>query len=121
MSLFELGVCKLHSGVTSEWRINFEELGINSVKTLAYLISTRVQPFGIVEGVPTGGLLLADAMKDYVDTSSDVLLIVDDVITTGTSMERHRNGRNAIGFAVFDRRVGNPSPWIRTLWRLNWD
>ncbi len=52
--------------------------------------------------MPIGGLRLAQAMQPYV-SSSGPLLIVDDVLTTGQSMEKHRAGREAIGAVIFMR------------------
>ena len=71
--------------------------------------------FGCVEGVPRGGVRLATALERYI-TVGDDLLIVDDVLTTGLSMERHRDGREAFGIVVFAR--GLCPNWISSIWNL---
>jgi len=64
--------------------------------------------FGAVEGVPSGGLRFAEALRQY--QSAGPLLIADDVLTTGASMELHRAGRDALGVVIFAR---GPCPaWV---------
>lgn len=111
--LFETGWFRLHSGEATTWRINCEVLSDESIKTLAAIIADRCK-FGSVEGVPTGGLSLAEALRPLATTGP--LLIVDDVLTTGSSMEEHRAGRDAIGYVIFDRSGGGRQPWVRALW-----
>ena len=79
--------------------------------TLAELVEATVGNFGSVEGVPTGGTKLAEALECY--TKEGSLLIVDDVLTTGASMETQRAGREAIGAVIFAR--AEPPPWITAL------
>lgn len=120
--IFELKRSTLHSGLVSDWRINFEQFPENSVRTFASMIAQRAGPFGRVEGVPTGGLLLAELLRPFLCSDSDNLLIADDVLTTGDSITRHRNGRDAVGWVVFDRSAGFPGVkrpgWVNSLWRL---
>jgi adenine/guanine phosphoribosyltransferase-like PRPP-binding protein len=56
-------------------------------------------------------------MRRYFDVESDRLLIVDDVWTTGGSMEEHRAGRDAIGAVLFAR--GPVADWVTPLFTLN--
>lgn len=117
--LFELGLFDLRSGIRAAWRINAESLGPSSLDTIAYLISTKVGPFGIVLGVPRGGVPIARHLKRYESMDSPVLLIVDDVLTTGGAMEEFRAGREAKGCVIFDRSQEVQTPdWIQALWRL---
>ncbi len=111
--LFEAGYFRLHSGEETTWRINCEVLSDDDVRTLAAIIASHCT-FGSVEGVPTGGLRLAEALRPLATTGP--LLIVDDVLTTGSSMEEHRAGRDAIGYVIFDRSGGCRQPWVRALW-----
>lgn len=82
-------------------------------------------PFGLVEGVPDGGLPFAGALYlhpsflgpfEEIDPAAP-LLIVEDVLTTGASMERARAGRDAIGVCVFAR--GPCPPWVRPIFQMN--
>lgn len=79
------------------------------------MIVEIVEPFGSVEGVPTGALQLAAELEAY--QTEGPLLIVDDVYTTGGSMEKHRDGRECIGAVVFAR---NPvtQDWIKPLFTM---
>ena len=113
-SLFRSGVFHLHGGQTSRWKIDCDALTDADLETLALMLSERVSPFGRVEGVLSGGLCLAAAMRKFV--TSGPLLIVDDVLTTGTSMEAQRNGREAIGAVLFAR--GACPAWVRPLFQL---
>lgn len=84
-------------------------------KTLATMAVTLLPPFGAVEGVPRGGLKFAEALKQYI--TSGPLLIAEDVITTGASIEKFRNGREAIGIVVFQRQ-SLPS-WITSIFQTS--
>ncbi len=120
-SLFELRRTTLSSGIVGGWRINFELLLDADVLTFATLIEQRVGLFGKVEGVPTGGDRLGECLRRWLHPTSDVLLIVDDVLTTGGSIRRQRNGRKAVGWVVFDRskEFGMERPrWVQALWRF---
>ena len=112
--LFERGNFMLHSGDTTDWRINCEKLCNGSIQTLAWMIASKCDPFGEVEGVPSGGVPLANELRQYV--TAGPLLIVDDVLTTGDSMEAHRAGRDAMGFVIFNRSGESKLSWVRSLW-----
>ena len=87
MGLFQLGAFALHSGDDSKWKIECDALTDDDWVTLAYLIQDRCS-FRKVVGVPTGGLALARALEQYAQPSTSLpILIVDDVLTTGKSME----------------------------------
>lgn len=112
-SLFQLGDFRLHSGATSGYKIECDALTAEDIETLAWLTAQRIGRFGRVEGVPRGGVRLAEALEQYSMLDDDPLLIVDDVWTTGGSMEAHRNGREAIGAVIFAR---NPvADWVTPL------
>lgn len=113
-SLFQQGDFNLHSGVKSWLKIDCDALTDEDIETIARLLTFRLSNFGAVEGVPTGGLRLAAAMEPY--TSEGPLLIVDDVLTSGGSMETHRAGRDTIGAVIFARR--EPPAWITPLFQM---
>lgn len=122
--LFKIGVYKLHSGATSAWKIDCDALTDDSISALAYLASTMLRPFKLAIGVPRGGMRLAAAMQSYASNSDDLgCLIVDDVLTTGKSMEQMRDrhplvrGAPAQGLVIFAR--GPAPPWVRALFTCN--
>lgn len=113
MSLFQRGNFTLHSGEESWFKIDCDFLTDEDLDTLALLVAEdyRVGPFFIVEGVPTGGERFARALEKYAlskyaTARNPRVLIVDDVLTTGGSMERQRAGRdNVQGVVIFARGV----------------
>lgn len=115
MNLFRSGEFVLNSGQVASWKIDCDALSDADLDTLAAVAAQILPPFGSVEGVPTGGLRFAKAMRRY-ECHAGPLLIVDDVLTTGGSMERHRAGRDAIGVTIFARGVC--PAWVRPLFRL---
>lgn len=114
MHLFGIGAYTLHSGQLTNFKIDCDALTDEDIAACAMLIADLVPPFGHVEGVPTGGDRLAEALQKYVADGVDQLLIVDDVMTTGASMEQYRAGREAYGAVIFSRASDWPS-WIRPL------
>lgn len=112
--LFQSGSFCLSSGVRSSFKIECDSLTDGDWECLALLLSTRLPAFGSVEGIATGGTKLASQMKQYV--TAGPVLIVDDVGTTGNSLERQRAGRKAVGAVVFAR---NQLPtWVKPLFKL---
>lgn len=93
-ALFRSGHFILASGATSPWKIECEALTEADWTGLAVMMMEALipGPFGQVEGVPHGGIPLANALQPYADDQSRTLLVVDDVWTTGKSMERYIDG-----------------------------
>ena len=112
--LLQQGAFTLHSGERSQWKIQCDALTESDIQTVALMLVERLPPFGSVEGVPTGGLRLTAALSGYV--TAGPLLIVDDVATTGDSLEKQRNGRPAIGAVIFARGVW--PTWVTPLFRI---
>ena len=119
MSLFQKQNIILHSGQKSDFKIECDDLTYNDVKTLSYLISKRFKFFSVF-GVPSGGLKLAEELKQY--CSNDLgypVLIVDDVLTTGESMEefvKKNNVKNPLGVVIFAR--GKCPIWITPIFQM---
>ena len=114
--LFVSGVFSSSSGITLDWKIECDALTDKDIETLANVIARRVN-FSRVVGVPTGGLRLATALKQF--ETRGPFLIVDDVLTTGGSMERTRAeyaDHETIGVVLFARRT--PPSWIKAVFTL---
>lgn len=115
-NLFQLGNFKSHSGEVLPWKIDCDGLTDGDWICLSWMIIKKLQIYpGKVEGVPKGGLVLEGILVKY-STENGPLLIVDDVLTTGESMEEQRAGRYAIGAVVFAR---GPCPsWVTPLFQM---
>ena len=73
--------------------------------------------FGYVEWVSGGGERLGKAMLKWRNVYSPTLLIVDDVLTTGESMEKQRASRkDTIGAVIFARGVC--PAWVKPLFSM---
>jgi orotate phosphoribosyltransferase len=127
MNLFQLGNFVLNSGAKSKFKLECDALTNEDIEALAYMISTMVGPFGYVEGIPRGGLRLAKALEQYItpidDWVSFTRLIVDDVLTTGRSMEnariKYQNNTMSLpvkGVVIFAR--GKCPDWITPVFQM---
>lgn len=114
VDLFARGPHVLSSGLVSDFKIDCDALSDDDICCIAAIIAPLVSPFGEVEGVPRGGTRLALALAEHATKGG--LLIVDDVWTTGESMGRHRNGRDARGAVIFAR--SKPHPWVIPLFQM---
>ena len=114
MTLFRHKQFEAHSGEMLRWKIDCDALSQEDWRCLAQVVADIIGPIGRVEGVPRGGLQLAVALWPYITTGP--LLIVDDVLTTGASMEAHRAGRDAVGTVIFARRTC-PS-WVYPIFQV---
>lgn len=110
-ALFQSGEFRLHSGGTSDFKIDCDALTNAEIAVLATQLVRRLPAFGRVVGIPTGSMRLAERLRSHATTGP--LLIVDDVLTTGASMKRVRDGHGdlgAVGAVLFAR---GPCPsWI---------
>lgn len=114
--LFKLETFISHSKEILRWKIECDALTTDDWKCLAWVTRARIGSFGSVEGVPAGGCYLANWLEPYITRGP--LLIVDDVLTTGQSMEEHRAQRAAIGAVIFAR---GPCPkWITPIFQLSY-
>lgn len=121
MGLFNTGVVKLHAGGYSNFKIDADFLTDEDIRAIALQLTLRLPMFAEVEGVPQGGLRLAEAMHQYRTPFQPIrvwsLLIVDDVFTTGASMEEQRDFRTGVVGAVIFARAETPA-WIKPLFRM---
>lgn len=120
MGIFQTGLYTLHSGEESTFKIECDVLTDSDLDTLALLIKDKFD-FSLVIGIPTGGTRFAEALVKYEKhNKSNAMLIVDDVLTTGKSMEEYRynilDGRENIGVVIFAR---GPCPdWIVPIFQM---
>jgi orotate phosphoribosyltransferase len=119
MSLFQGGKFRLHSGDKSSFKIECAFLSDDDWQTIARIIASTVD-FKWVVGIPPGGLKLAEALKFYCKADDNLqVLIVDDVLTTGKSMEKYRAriGGYSVGIVLFAR--GQCPWWVIPLFEMN--
>lgn len=118
MDLFEKKTFKMHSGDIGHWKIECDALTDSDIETLAFMISEEFD-FSHVIGIPRGGIRIADALEKYKSEEGPVL-IVDDVLTTGNSMEEARFDMpiytDIIGVVLFARQ--KPVDWIHPVFQL---
>lgn len=97
MSLYQLGEdFELNSGLHSKYKIECDALTTEDWECLAYQASIIVGEFHTVEGVPFGGIRFAKALEKYATKRkttghAHIHLVVDDVLTTGRSMNVARD------------------------------
>jgi hypoxanthine phosphoribosyltransferase len=119
MSLFQKKEFESHSKKNLTWKIECDDLTDSDIETFAYIISKSVT-FGKVVGIPRGGLRLAKALEKYTSAGCQDILIVDDVLTTGNSMEKmaeslyKETGRDSFGVVIFSRTDVYPN-WIHPI------
>ena len=118
-NLFVLGDFKMHSGGIGHWKIECDSLTDDDLQCLAFMLKERLPQFGFVFGVPRGGLRLAKALEQHKSPDIRRTLIVDDVLTTGKSMEemRARIGDGLVFGAVLFAR-GECPDWVTPLFRM---
>jgi len=127
MNLFQLGAFTLHSGKKSNFKIDCDALSDQELYTLAHQLLPLLPYFTHVFGIPRGGTRLAKLLNPYCTatynecTHTEVpphLLIVDDVYTTGTSMEEAARKFSVAcwGAVLFARQ--EPPAWVTPLFTM---
>ena len=122
-NLFQQGTFKLHSGEVSNLKIECDALTTEDWDTLAKLIAQNMF-FTEVIGIERGGLPLAKALEKYIGhrEGSKIVLIADDVLTTGESMEKAKEQvkgrvRDVFGVVVFARR--KCPEWVYPIFQMS--
>ena len=111
-----------HSGNELHWKIECEAIFPNEWKCIAKMIMEHeMTPFQSAVGIPRGGVELGRWLNEFsTGNSQDPYLIVDDVLTTGESMEEYKEkyfkNKNVIGWVVFARNF--PPTWVKTLFQM---
>ena len=123
IELFQKIDFKSHSGLDLTWKIEMDALTPNEWECIAHMIMEHTPPFREAVGIPRGGNILGRFMNKHgTGQRQDPICIVDDVLTTGGSMEefrRKRQWRNPteyIGGVVFAR--SKPPDWVKVLFQM---
>ena len=123
MNLFQSVDFVSHSGLELKWKIECDALSDPEWFTISQMIMEISVPFKEAIGIPRGGTKLGNLLNQYgTGKREDPVLLVDDVLTTGESMnefKRKRQWRNPvkyIGWVVFAR---NKCPdWVTALFQM---
>lgn len=107
-----------HSGSELWFKIECDNLTDEDLDCAARIICTRIS-FNKAIGIPRGGMRFAEALNRYRKPSSVLTAIVDDVYTTGKSMEEYRlkYSDHSFGLVLFARN--EPPPWILPFFTLH--
>jgi orotate phosphoribosyltransferase len=115
--MIKFGEFRSHSGLLLPYKINCDDFTDEDWHGCAEIIR-RVFTFRCVIGVPTGGVKLQKALVPF-ESSDGPILIVDDVFTTGRSMEEFRlKYREPVIGAVIFARISCPH-WIHPLFEVS--
>ena len=111
-----------HSGIDLTWKIEMDALGKKEWKCLAHMIMEyEGRPFCEAIGIPSGGVYLGALLNEHSTKNYEEhpYLIVDDVLTTGRSMEEYakKYDNNVIGWVIFSRTHLH-SDWITPLFQM---
>lgn len=115
---------RLSSGGQSFYRLEADtsQEDPETLEAMASIIAANVPPFDEVVGVPRGGLALAAALGIYCIPGADCVLFVDDVWTTGGSLDaevaKRLNSPKQFAKAVVWDRGGAPDD-VFCLFKVN--
>lgn len=116
MALFVDSEFTGHAGGKLKFKIECDALSDEDIETIASIIA-RSYTFRSVHGIPRGGLRLAKALQKHCSAEGSVL-IVDDVLTSGASMEEAKKKiGSAIGIVIFARGI-RPN-WVKAVFELS--
>ncbi len=121
MNLINYGNFLSHSGLRLPYKIDCDALSDRDIESLGHIIAGKIPAYDKVVGIPQGGLRIANALQNYINPHTSRTLIVDDVLTTGKSMEEMRlkllgDGFPIDGVVIFARTT--PPPWIRAVFTV---
>ena len=112
-----------HSGLDLKWKIECDAISDPEWFTISQMIMEISPPFKEAVGIPRGGTKLGNLLNQYgTGKRKDPICIVDDVLTTGGSMneflrKRHwRNPTDYMGWVVFSRI--KPPEWVTALFQM---
>jgi hypothetical protein len=87
------GEFRSHSGITLRFKIECDALSDATWECFAKEIARATKSMGgikEVHGIPSGGTKLANALGGYATEGGRIVAVVDDVLTTGRSMEEKK-------------------------------
>ena len=112
-----------HSGLDLTWKIEMDALSHGDWECIAQMIFELSPPFREAIGIPRGGVKLGKLLNLHgTGKREDPICIVDDVLTTGGSMDEFktkrqwRNPTNYIGWVVFSR--SQTPHWVNALFQM---
>ena len=112
-----------HSGLDLKWKIECDAISDPEWFTISQMIMEISPPFKEAIGIPRGGTKLGNLLNQHgTGKRKDPRCIVDDVLTTGGSMneflrKRHwRNPTDYMGWVVFSRI--KPPEWVTALFQM---
>lgn len=111
-----------HNNLPLSWKVECDALNPDDWEWAAARTAERFS-FCDVYGIPQGGTIFEKHLRPYIRPDGDFFLIVDDVLTTGDSMDEARHATRTrhselprIGVVLFARV--RPPVWIAALWQL---
>ena len=112
-----------HAGLDLTWKIEMDALSQKEWECISTMILELSPPFREAIGIPTGGVKLQNLLNQYgTGERTDPICIVDDVLTTGGSMNEFLQKRQwryptkYIGWVVFARN--KPPEWCKALFQM---
>ena len=112
-----------HAGLDLAWKIEMDALSHGEWECIAQMIMELSPPFKEAIGIPRGGNVLGKLLNRHgTGVRTDPICIVDDVLTTGGSMNEFlqkrqwRNPTDYMGWVVFART--KPPKWVTALFQM---
>ena len=126
-NLFQLGEFVLHSGQNTAWKIECDSLKERDYATLAYIVANewKLKFNGVKSIEGDNSYIFAEKLRKYQENwtnTVNALLIVDDVLTTGHSIQEvydlweGAKNINQIGVVIFAR--GKCPKWVRPIFQM---
>lgn len=116
----------LAGGSQTVFKVECDNMTDDDWRTYAFLVRDAMAYCGWrvneIEGVPTGGLVFAEYLRAIckIGDPDGMTLIVDDVLTTGGSINKQRAGRsNCLGIVIWRRPMTGSSvdtSWVEAFW-----
>ena len=123
IDLFQKVDFKSHAGLDLHWKIEMDALSHSEWECIAQMIMELTPTFKEAIGIPRGGTILGKLLNQHgTGKREHPICIVDDVLTTGGSMnefKRKRQWRNPadyIGWVVFAR--AKCPDWVTALFQM---
>ena len=112
-----------HAGLDLTWKIEMDALSHREWECISHMIRELSPPFREAIGIPRGGNVLGKLLNRHgTGKRTDPICIVDDVLTTGGSMNEFLQKRQwryptkYIGWVVFARN--KPPHWCKALFQM---